>query len=245
MLEALRAGRRRLERVIMIRDGKGAILRDIRQAAGNRGVEIEEVSRQKLDGLAGSDHHQGVVAFAEASRETSPGEILQVARSRGEAPLILALDELKDPQNVGAILRTAYCAGFHGVISTRHRSAPVSVGVDRASAGASEYIPFARVANLRNALVELKKADCWVVGADSLGVNEYTGVDMSRPVAIVLGEEGRGLRELTRLTCDELVRIPMAGRIESLNVSASAAVLCFEALRQRRVSRKIDVSEGR
>jgi len=233
VLEALRGGNRRVTRVCLLGGGRGGILRELRDAAERAGVPVEEAAREALDGLAGGRPHQGVVALAEIAGEPELADILDRARARGEPPFVVVLDEIKDPQNAGAIVRTAECAGAHGVVMTIHRSAPPGQGMERSSAGAIEHLPVVGVVNLRMALERLKEAGCWAVGADMEGTKLHTGADFAGPVAVVLGEEGKGLRELTKRTCDELVRIPMKGRIGSLNVSAAAAVLCFEVVRQR------------
>ncbi len=244
VLEALRAKRRRVSRVYLQSDGRGGIRKEIMEAASGGGVPVEEVPQERLNELAAGQDHRGVVAMAEPSRELVLDELLAKVAASAEPAFILVLDELKDPQNVGAILRTAEGAGAGGVVITRHRSAPLGRGIERASAGAYEHVPTVRVANLRDALLRIKKAGCWVVGADAQAPQDYTRADLARPVALVLGEEGRGLRELTKRDCDELVSIPLKGKVGSLNVSAAAAVLCFEVLRQRRDSRKIGLTEG-
>ena len=231
--EALRAGRRKVTGLWVASGGRGGPLGEIRALAAKRGVEVREADRDELDRLAGTDRHQGVVAMAEPAREASVEELMARASAGGEPVFIVALDEVKDPQNVGAVIRTAESAGAHGLVITENRSAPLAGGVERASAGAVEYLPVATVANLRDALERMKKAGCWVVGTDATAPRPHTGASLDRPVVIVLGEEGRGLRELTAQTCDELVAIPMRGKIGSLNVSAAAAVMCYEVVRQR------------
>lgn len=233
VFEALRAGRRQVEVVYVLAGGEGGILRELRTAATSRGVQVEEAPAGRLDALAGGVPHQGVVALAAGAGEPGIADLLALAKERGEPPFLVALDELKDPQNVGAIIRTAEGAGAHGLVMTRHRTAPVGPGVERASAGAIEHLPVVPVVNLREALTKLKEAGCWIVGADMAGAGEYTAYDFARPVVLVMGEEEKGLRDLTRKTCDDLVRIPLRGKVGSLNVSASAAVLCYEVVRQR------------
>jgi len=235
VLEVLRAGRRRVKCVCMQSAGKGSTFGQIKEQARQHHAEIRILSSGELASLSGGEKHQGIVAFVEAARAPGFDSLLLRVRQTTAPAFLLALDELKDPQNVGAIIRTAEAAGALGVVMTLHRSSPVRGGVERASAGAVEYLPVVQVVNLREALERLKKAGCWVIGADASGEREYTEVDLTRPAVLVFGEEGRGLRSLTRRTCDELVRIPMRGRVESLNVSASAAVLSFELVRQRRV----------
>jgi 23S rRNA (guanosine2251-2'-O)-methyltransferase len=233
VFEALRGGRRQVEQVYFADGGEGSILKELRTAATSRHVPIEIVSAARLDALAAGMMHQGVVALAAGAGEPGIAEVLALAADRGEPPFIVALDELKDPQNVGAIIRTAEAAGAHGLVMTRHRSAPVGLGVERASAGAVEHLAVVTVVNLRDALTRLKDAGCWIVGADMSGAGDYTAYDFNRGVVVVLGEEEKGLRDLTRKTCDDLVRIPLRGKVASLNVSAAAAILLYEVVRQR------------
>jgi len=237
VLEALRAGKRRVECVWCLQGGKGEILGEIAGLAEARGVRVLEVSRREMDALARGAEHRGVLARATTTESSSLEDLLAVPAERGESALLVALDEVKDPQNVGAIIRTAEGAGAHGLFMTEHRTAPLGDGVRRASAGAVEHLEVARVTNLRGALEKCKEAGCWVLGADAAGEQEYTETELTKPVVIVLGEEGKGLRDLTRKTCDALVRIPLLGRTASLNVSAAAAAILFEAARQRRIER--------
>jgi 23S rRNA (guanosine2251-2'-O)-methyltransferase len=233
VLEALRSGARRL-RIIHIGGGAhGSAVDEIRLRATRAGIEIREADAGSLAVLAPGARHQGIVAEASPAVEGTLASLLERIAAQARPAFVLALDELSDPGNAGAIVRTAECAGAHGVIMTSDRSAPPGGGMEKSSAGAVEYLPPARVVNLRDALERLKKAGCWIVGADAAAGKIYTRADFTRPVALVLGAEGRGLRRLTRETCDELVRIPLMGRIGSLNVSAAAAVLCYEVVRQR------------
>ncbi|MEK7476635.1 MAG: 23S rRNA (guanosine(2251)-2'-O)-methyltransferase RlmB [Candidatus Coatesbacteria bacterium] len=233
VLEALRVGAGRVTRVYLLEGGRGGILRELHEAAASARVPVEEAPREMLDQLAEGRPHQGVVALAASAGAPTLDDVLRRARDQGEAPFIVVLDEIKDPQNAGAIVRTAECAGAHGLVMTERRSAPVGPGMERSSAGAIEHLPVVIVGNLRQALDRLKEAGVWAVGADMAGTKAHTDADFVRPVALVLGEEGKGLRDLTKKTCDDLVRIPMKGKIGSLNVSAAAAVLCFEVVRQR------------
>jgi 23S rRNA (guanosine2251-2'-O)-methyltransferase len=194
---------------------------------------VECVDRAELDALAGGHTHQGIVAEAEPGAEPTLDGLLDSVRASGEPALIVVLDEVADPQNAGAVVRTAEAVGAHGVVMTLHRSAPGGAGMSRASAGAIEHLPVVRVVNLRRALERLRDAGIRTVGADPAAATVHTAADLAGPVALVLGAEGRGLRDLTRRTCDELVRIPLRGRTASLNVSAAAAVLLYEAVRQR------------
>lgn len=233
-MEVLRAGKRKVECVWVLRGGKGETLSEISGMARRRGIPVIESDRDELDRMSGGAEHRGVVARAESATEATLEDLFSAARGRGEPPLLVALDEVKDPHNIGAIIRTAEASGAHGLILTERRTGPLGDTVRRSSAGAVEHLPVARVGNLRDALERCKEAGCWVLGAEAEGALEYTRTELSKAVVLVLGEEGAGLRDLTRKTCDALVRIPLAGRTASLNVSASAAVILFEAARQRR-----------
>jgi len=235
VLEALRAGKRRIEGIWFLEGGHGAPLKEITNIATSRRIPLHPVSREELDQLASNTDHRGVLARAEQTLEPTLDELLAQVSAMGEPPLLVALDEVNDPQNVGAIIRTADAAGAHGIITTTHRTAPSEgTGVERSSAGAAEYVPVSRVVNLRDALERCREAGMWVVGADMEGDRDYTDADLKGPIVLVMGGEGKGIRPLTRKTCDMIVRIPMHGKVASLNVSASAAVLLFEVARQRR-----------
>jgi 23S rRNA (guanosine2251-2'-O)-methyltransferase len=235
VLEALRAGKRQITRLYALAGGSGGPFPEITSLAKSRGIDVKFVSRPELDELSRGGRHQGVVLIASTGAEASIETLLENAASCGEPAFFAALDELKDPHNVGAIIRTAEGAGLHGIVTTINRSAARGPGMERSSAGAVEYFPVARVVNLRDALMRLKDAGCWVIGADASGGKELTEADLTRPLVLVLGEEGKGLRDLTLKTCDETVRIPLAGKIQSLNVSVSAGILFFEVVRQRRI----------
>ena len=235
VLEALRAGKRRFEGIWYLEGGHGGPLKEIVDIATSNRIPLFPVSRIELDKLAGEADHRGVLARAEQTTEPTLDELISLAKASNEPPLLVALDEIKDPQNIGAIIRTADAAGAHGIVTTTHRTAPAGgQGVERASAGAAEYVPVSRVVNLRDALERCREAGMWVVGADMDGECSYTEADLKGPVVLVMGEEGRGIRPLTRKTCDMVVSIPMRGKVASLNVSASAAILLFEVARQRR-----------
>jgi 23S rRNA (guanosine2251-2'-O)-methyltransferase len=235
VLEALRAGRRRVRRVLIAR---GAVPEELVALARARGIPVEVVPREVLDRGARGGTHQGVVAEAEGFAYAGLEDVLTRG---GAAPLLMVLDGIQDPQNLGAILRTAEAAGAHGVIVPRDRAAGVTPAAVRASAGAAEHLPVVRVTNLATSLARLKDAGLWAVGADPAGGTELFRADLTGPLALVVGAEGKGLRSLTRSRCDLLVRIPLGGRVASLNAAAAAAVCLFEAVRQRRAK---DVSFG-
>ncbi|MBR1885197.1 MAG: 23S rRNA (guanosine(2251)-2'-O)-methyltransferase RlmB, partial [Schwartzia sp.] len=178
--------------------------------------------------------HQGVLAYTSPVDYTPFDEILRLARQKSDVPFLLLLDELEDPHNLGAILRTADAVGVDGVLIPKRRSCPLSATVAKTSAGAVEYVPVARIGNVAQTLNELKREGFWVVGADMDGTADYFTADLTGAVVLVVGSEGHGISRLVRETCDLLVRIPMLGKINSLNVSVAGAVLMYEVLRQRR-----------
>jgi len=232
--EALQAGRA-LERIVIARGRHGERIEELVQLARARGVPVRFEDRKRVDRLAETREHQGVVALA-AARQTLGLEGLlrrsaQQARQKG---LLVLLDGIEDPHNLGAIVRTALAAGADGVVIPERRAAGLTESVERASAGALAHLPVARVTNLARAMEELKAAGYWLVGLDERAEKIYTEADLSGPVAIVLGGEGRGLHELVRKHCDFLVSIPTTGPVRSLNVSVAAGVVLFEAVRQRK-----------
>jgi 23S rRNA (guanosine2251-2'-O)-methyltransferase len=233
--EALRSGGRRFDHVVVARERQDQRLKKIIEACRERGVRVRSESREQLTLLARNAGHQGVVAFV---RERTTLEIEDLLGADGDAsgvaPLLLALDGVEDPQNLGALLRSADGAGVTGVLLTERRSAPLSAVAFKASAGAAEHVRIARVVNLVRALEQVKGANIWCVGLDERGTMDYTEYDFTTPCLLVLGREGAGLHDLVRRTCDHLLRIPMAGRVASLNVSAAGAVVLYEAFRQRR-----------
>ncbi len=206
---------------------------EIRLAARAGGVPVVEVNRRKIDGLADGERHQGIVATLSRVPYADVAKILAAARARGEAPLVALLDEIQDPHNLGAIIRSAEAAGVHGVVITKRRAAGVTEAVFRASAGAVAHIPVVKVANLKNAIEALKKERIWIVGADQDARETYNEADLTGPLGIVIGGEGKGLRRLVREHCDFTVRIPMSGKVNSLNASVAAALMFFEVKRQR------------
>ncbi len=232
--EALKSGRP-VDRVLLARGERGAGTGEIMSLARERGVPVLKVDRARLDTLSGGSRHQGVLAYAAAREYASVEDILGGA---GDLPLLLLLDEINDPQNLGAILRTAGAAGVNGVVIPRRRSVSLTPAVARVSAGAVEYVPVARVANLAQTIEMLKERGLWVVGADPGGPDLYWDARLDGPLALVVGGEDKGLGRLVREKCDLLVRLPMTGRINSLNASVAAALVIYEVLRQRRASRE-------
>ncbi len=211
----------------------GEILRLAREA----GARLREAPRAKLDRLAGTDRHQGVVAVVADYRYREMEELLEAARGRGEPALLVLLDGIEDPQNLGAIIRSAHALGAHGVVIPKDRAVGITSTAAKASAGAVEHCPVARVTNLAQALESLKESGVWTVGLAADGNAELASIDLTAPIAIVVGSEGQGLRRLVRERCDHVVHIPMSGEIGSLNASTSAAICLYEAARQRGLGR--------
>lgn len=232
VLEALRSGRPINKLLVAQGASKGSVL-EILGVARDKQVQIQEVTRQHLDTLTDSANHQGVVALAAAREYVEVEDILQRARERGEDPFILILDEIEDPHNLGAILRTADAAGIHGVIIPKRRAVGLTSAVAKASAGAVEYVPVAKVTNLVHTVAELKEAGCWIAGSDARADQTVWQTDLKGPLVIVIGSEGKGISRLLLEKCDYLVKFPMRGRIGSLNASVAAALLCYEVVRQR------------
>jgi 23S rRNA (guanosine2251-2'-O)-methyltransferase len=197
-------------------------------------AKVRTAPRQKLDRLAGSQAHQGVVAVVSDYRYRELDELIAAAQASGAPALLVLLDGVEDPQNLGAIVRSAHALGAHGVVIPRDRAAGVTPAAAKASAGAVEHCPVARVVNLAQTLEGLKGLGIWSVAADAEGERALPEVDLTGPVAVVVGGEGRGVRPLVKRTCDYIARIPMAGRVGSLNASVAAAIVLYEVARQRR-----------
>jgi 23S rRNA (guanosine2251-2'-O)-methyltransferase len=232
VLEALRAGRS-IERIHFFKGAQGRTIELIRSLAEQKGIPISIADKQVLRELAPDATTQGVIAVLPPRRFVSVDAILAKANEQGKRGFIVILDEIEDPRNLGALVRTAECAGVQGIIIPKHHSAPVSPAAVKASAGATEHIAIAEVTNVVNTIDGLKKEGYWVVGLDAEGNKEYTALDYSSPTALVVGNEGRGIRRLVREHCDHLVRIPLRGKIRSLNASVAGALAMYEVVRQR------------
>jgi 23S rRNA (guanosine2251-2'-O)-methyltransferase len=233
--EALQAGRA-FDRIVIARGRQDTRVEKIVQLARGRNVSVRFEDRSQLDRLADSKDHQGIVALVAARAAATLDDILAAANAgtgHGEKGLIVLLDGVEDPHNLGAIIRTALAAGAHGVVIPERRAAGLTDTVSRASAGALAHLPVAKVTNLARAMEELKEAGYWLVGLDEQANQNYTQVDFTSPVGIVLGGEGQGLHDLTRKRCDYVVSLPTCGPVKSLNVSVAAGVVLFEVLRQR------------
>lgn len=231
--EAIRSGNRRLESVAISQQRRDARLSGIAEACQEAGIPIRLESKDQLTRLAHTDAHQGVVAFV---AERGYSSLEELAHRRGHELFLLALDGVEDPHNLGALLRTADGAGVDGVVLPERRAAGVNATVMKTSAGAAEHVRIARVTNLVRALEYLKRQNVWCVGLDERGSADYDKYDFRCDFALVLGREGSGMHELTRRTCDHLLRIPMAGQVSSLNVSVAGAIVMYEAARQRRAT---------
>ena len=230
--EALRAGRT-IDKVFIASGDTDKGLQRLAAEAKDAGAVVVPVDRRKLDQMSFTRSHQGVIALAAAHEYATIDEILEEAGSRGENALIVICDELTDPHNLGAIMRSAECAGAHGVIIPKRRSVGLTATVAKASAGAMEYMKVARVTNINSAIAELKEKGVWVFGTAAEGSVPMYKANLTVPTAIVIGNEGDGMSPLVRKNCDVMVNIPMNGRISSLNASAAASILLYEAVRQR------------
>jgi 23S rRNA (guanosine2251-2'-O)-methyltransferase len=231
--EALEA-QRPIDRIAIAKGRQDTRIEEIVQLARQQGIPLRFEDRGQLDRLANSKDHQGVVAVAAARAGATLEDILaQANQGRGQVGLIVLLDGVEDPHNLGAIIRTALAAGAHGVVIPERRAAGLTDTVARSSAGALAHLPVAKVTNLVRTMAELKEAGYWLVGLDEKADKSYTEADYTSPVGIVLGSEGEGLHELTRKRCDFVVSLPTTGPVKSLNVSVAAGIVLFEALRQR------------
>jgi len=235
VLEALKAGRP-FRRVLIQRGRGGRDIDAIVTAARAASIPVAPEPRETLDRLAGTPKHQGVVAQVAGAAYRPFEDLLEAAARQPGGPFLVVLDGVEDPRNLGAIARTAEAVGAGGLIIPERRAAGITATAIKASAGALAYLPVAQVTNLARALKALKDAGCWLVGLDAASPTDYTAVDYRGPLAVIAGHEGEGLRSLTLKACDFRVRIPMCGRIDSLNVSVAAGVVLYEALRQRRAA---------
>lgn len=233
VIEALKSGRS-LDCILMVPAEQKGSLAKIVAMAREKGIPVKETAQQRLDMLCGRENHQGVAAFAAVKDYASVEDILQAAKDKNEPPFIIVCDEIEDPHNLGAIIRTAEGAGVHGVIIPKRRSAGVNHTVYKTSAGACEYMPVAKVSNLVAAIDGLKKQGLWIYGAEMNGTPYYRqGFDGG--VVLVIGSEGKGISRLLQSKCDFLVSLPMSGKINSLNASVAAGILMYEVVRQKSV----------
>ena len=232
VIEALRADRS-IDKIFINKGEVDKTLGHIASKARDKGIVVVECDRRKLDFMSITKAHQGVIAVCAVRDYCSVSDILALAEQRGEAPFIIVCDEISDPHNLGAIIRSAECAGAHGLIIPKRRSAGLTAIVDKSSAGAAEHALIARVANIPAALQELKEKGLWIYGTDADGSSDLWHTDFTGAVALVIGSEGEGMGRLVKENCDFIVSLPMRGKVNSLNASAAAAITMYEVLRQR------------
>ena len=230
--EALKAGRG-INKLLLAEGDKEGSISEIVALAKERGIIVQSVERGKIEAVAGGFRHQGVLAYVSPVAYVELEDILKAAEAKGEAPFLLLLDELEDPHNLGALLRTADATGVHGVLIPKRRSVPLTATVAKTSAGAIEYVPVARIGNIAQTIKKLKDKGFWVAGADMDGSQNYYEADLTGPLVLIVGSEGKGMGRLTKEQCDFVVRMPMVGRINSLNASVAGSILMYESLRQR------------
>ena len=230
--EALKSGRGINKLWIASGDREGSVS-EIAALAKERGIVMQYVERAKIESFAGGHRHQGVLAYVAPVPYAELDDILKAAEAKGEAPFLVLLDELEDPHNLGALLRTADATGVHGILIPKRRSVSLNATVAKTSAGAVEYVPVARIGNIAQTLKKLKEKGFWVAGADMDGEKAYYEADLTGPLVLVVGSEGRGMSRLTKEACDFIVSMPMVGRINSLNASVAGSILMYESMRQR------------
>jgi 23S rRNA (guanosine2251-2'-O)-methyltransferase len=235
VLEALKAGTL-IERIVLLQGVRGDVIAEITSLAQHQKVPVGQASRQEFRELASDVTTQGIVAVVARRHTASVDDILARAAGAHENGFVLVLDEIEDPHNLGALIRTAECAGVHGVIVPKHHSAPINAATIKAAAGATEHLPIAEVTNLSTTLDELKQAGYWVVGLDMDGDKGYADVDYRTPVILVVGNEGKGIRRLVREHCDFVATIPLFGKVGSLNASVAGALAMYEVVRQRKTT---------
>lgn len=231
VIEALKADK--LIDVIFVNSEAGGSISLICKMAKDKGVLVKQVNEQKLTSMSRGASHQGVIAMGACAEYVEAEDILKIAEDKGEDPFIIICDEIEDPHNLGAIIRTAEAAGAHGIIIPKRRSASLNHTVFKTSAGAASWLPVARVSNLAAAVDMLKEHGVWIYGTDGAG-EDYAGVDMKGPIGLIVGSEGFGMGRLLKEKCDFLLKLPMAGKITSLNASVAAGIFMYEIVRQRR-----------
>lgn len=234
--EALRAGRG-INKILLADGDREGQVSEIVALAKERGIVLQFVERSKIESVAGGLRHQGVLAYVAPVAYAELDDILAKAEAAGEPPFLLLLDELEDPHNLGALLRTADATGVHGVLIPKRRSVPLTATVAKTSAGAVEYVPVARIGNISQTLKALKEKGFWVAGADMDGQQNYYEADLTGPLVLVVGSEGKGMGRLTKEQCDFIVKMPMVGKINSLNASVAGSILMYESMRQRLAKR--------
>ncbi|QNU68696.1 23S rRNA (guanosine(2251)-2'-O)-methyltransferase RlmB [Ruminiclostridium herbifermentans] len=232
IMEALKANRT-INKIFVSKGEREGSIRQIIAMAREKKIIITEVDHNVIESMASTKAHQGIIAFVAVKEYVEVDDILMIAQDKGQPPFIIILDEIADPHNFGAILRTANAVGAHGVIIPKRRAIGLTSAVSKASAGAIEYVPVARVTNIAQTIEYLKKNNVWVVGTDSTGEKAFYDSDLKGAIALVVGSEGEGMGKLVREKCDFVVNIPMQGEISSLNASVAAAIVMYEILKQR------------
>jgi 23S rRNA (guanosine2251-2'-O)-methyltransferase len=232
VLEALKSGRA-INKIWIAENAQKHLAQPIVAEAKSNGIVVQFVDKRKLDQMTGNMQHQGVVAQVAAYDYVEVDDILARAEARNEPPFLLLLDEIEDPHNLGSILRTAECTGVHGVVIPKRRSAGLTAAVSKTSAGAVEYVPVARVTNLARTIEELRRKGVWIAGTDVAAEQLVYDTDLKVPIAVVIGNEAKGVGRLIKESCDFLVKLPMFGQLNSLNASVAAGVLMYEVVRQR------------
>lgn len=232
VIEALKSGRT-IEKILVAKGSQEGSIKQIMAMAREKGIVINEVDRVRLDNMSETRSHQGVIAIVSPYKYYEVDDILEYAQEKGEQPFLVVLDEIYDPHNLGSVLRTADACGVHGVIISKRRAVGLTPTVAKSSAGAVEYVRVAKATNISQTLKYLKERGLWVVGADMDGEKAYFEQDLTGPIALVIGSEGEGIGKLIKENCDFLVKLPMKGRISSLNAGVAGAVMMYEILRQR------------
>ena len=233
-INELLKGPREVKEILFQKGVSGKIIKKIKKQAQKNNVSIKEVSKSHLDNIANSYAHQGVIAEAEDMRLVEPEDIVESAQNKGESPFIVILDQIQDPHNFGSIIRSAHSAGAHGLIFQEKRASSITPAVLKASAGASEHLPLSQVTNINYTIEKLKELGVWITGTDLDTEKYYDDLDYGGSTALVIGNEGSGLRRLVKENCDFLVKIPIKGKVDSLNASVAAGVVFYEVVRQRK-----------
>lgn len=234
VIEAIKSGRE-INKILVAKGAREGSIRQIIAMAKDNRIVVQQVDIQKLNSISSTRSHQGVIAFTSAVKYVEVEDILENAISKSEDAFVIVLDEIADPQNLGSIIRSADAAGAHGVIIPKRRAVGITPVVAKASAGAVEYVPIARVSNIAQTLEKLKKVGIWIVGTDAGADDSLLDCDLKGPIAVLVGSEGKGLGTLIKDKCDRLIKIPMKGRISSLNAAVAAAVIMYEVVKQRRM----------
>lgn len=232
IIEALK-GRRKVSRILVQEGRHGKRIEELLELAQKKGVHVQSVEKKRLDQMYTQGNHQGVIASVDAYTYSTIDEVLEAAASKKEKPFLLILDGIEDPRNFGAMIRTAVCAGVHGIVVPKHNSVHVNEVVARSSAGAVEHVHIVQETNLVNTIKYLKKAGLWVAGADMQAEMGLYQTSIEAPIALVIGGEGKGLRRLVRENCDIMLKIPIKGEVNSLNASVAAALIMYEVVRQQ------------